>query len=112
MTERVQHGVVRVYRGESFLVQLVPNYHHYFPHPHFVARPVAYDLHAVGEVAVRVAKLGFQFQCHLVGLDCFGDLAWVVWVWRVLNREVNCSGSDVPIWMFGTIRDRIYLNSN
>ena len=64
-------------RGETFLIQLVSDNHYNFPHPHLVARPVAYDLHAVGKVAVGVAKLRFQFQCHFVGLDRFRDLTCV-----------------------------------
>ena len=59
MSERVEHTVVGMNGGDIVLGELIVRYLHERLHSIFVIGPVANQLHAMRQVAVRVRKLGF-----------------------------------------------------
>lgn len=81
MAQRVEHGVVWVHRGQAVLLKLLGHDADQFLHAGLIVSPVAHNLQAVSQVAVRIREVRLQFQGSAVRLDSFWDVS------RVLSTE-------------------------
>lgn len=84
VTQWVQHGVMRMNRRQSVLVQLFCNNTDKFLHASLVVGPVTNDLQAVSQVTVSVREVWLQLQGCSVRLDSFRDVS------RVLQQQCLC----------------------
>ena len=88
--------------GQPVLLQLIRHNVHNLLHPPVVVRPVADDLEAVGQVAVRVGKVGLQLECGPIALDGLGNVAAVLVhagevAVRVRKGRVDLDGARVAL---------------
>lgn len=84
VTQWVQHGVMRMNRRQSVLVQLFCNNTDKFLHASLVVGPVTNDLQAVSQVTISVREVWLQLQGCSVRLDSFRDVS------RVLQQQCLC----------------------
>ena len=77
--------MVRMDRWQPIAFQLLADDVNEALHTRVVVGPIANDLQTVGQVAVRVRKVGFQFQRRAIRLDGFRDIAGIL------------HGSETPI---------------
>lgn len=91
VTQWVQHGVMRMNRRQSVLVQLFRNNTDEFLHASLIVGPVTHNLQAVSQVAVSVWEVWLQLQGCSVRLDSFRDISGVLQeqylVWLEIGRN-------------------------
>lgn len=75
MTQGIEHGMVRMDRGQPVLLELFGHYANKFLHAGIVIGPIADYLQAVGQITVGIWKIRFQFQCSSVTLDGFSNIS-------------------------------------